>query len=129
MRHVTATATLGLSCLLLAVPARAGAPKKAEPAYVQQVRDTRDQHLADLVPCMEASKPKIGAKVKLQVQLMILSDGAVLTARRGGKGKGAKGDAAIEACMLAKVKAWRFPAPPDHGTVAVEFPIELEYAK
>jgi hypothetical protein len=124
-----AASAVGLALLLVAVPARGGAPRKAEPAYVQQVRATVDQHLAEMVPCMEASKPKNGAKVKLQVQLMILSDGAVLTAKRGAKGKGPKGDAAIESCMLAKVKSWRFPAPPDRATVAVEFPIELEYAK
>jgi len=113
--------------LLLVAPALAGGPKKASPAYVDQVRTTVDEHLGEMVPCMEASKPKNGARVKLPVQVLITSDGTVTAARRGTKAKGS--DAVIESCMLDKLRKWRFPAPPDRQTVVVEFPIELEYAK
>ena len=116
-----------LALPLLAAPALAGAPKKAPAAYVDQVRATVDEHLAEMVPCMEASKPKDGAKVKLPVQVLITSDGTVSAAKRGPKAKG--GDAAVESCMLDRLRTWRFPAPPDRQTVIVEFPIELEYAK
>lgn len=127
-RPTMRTLLVALAALpLLAAPAFAGGPKKATPAYVDQVRATVDEHLGDMVPCMEASKPKNGAKVKLPVQVLITSDGTVSAAKRGPKAKGS--DATIEACMLGKLRAWRFPAPPDRQTVIVEFPIELEYAK
>lgn len=122
-----AAATLLAGPLVAAGTALAGAPRKAAPAYVEQVRATVDQHLDEMVPCMEAQKPKPGTKVKLAVQVLITSDGSISAAKRGPKAKG--GDAKIEACMLDKLKRWHFPAPPDRQTVIVEFPIELEYAK
>ena len=124
---------LSLPLVLLgarAVEGSAGKPVKASAAYAEQVRAAVDQHLEELAPCMDANKTRRGTRVKLQVQVMILSDGSVLSARRGGKGKPADAAAAVvEGCMLGKVKKWRFPSPADRQTVAVEFPIEMEMAK
>ena len=110
-----------------AVPVRARAAKKAPPApaYVQQIRATVDAHLEELADCVDTNKLKKGTPdVHVDVQVMILSDGAILSAKRSAKGK--KADAGVEKCMLDKVRKWRFPPPPDHQTVAVDFPIVLQ---
>jgi len=124
---VRAVAALGaLLVLSSAGPAQARPrrPASASPAYVQAVRAAVDEHLEEMVACIDPGTIKKGAPdVRLDVQVSILSDGAVLSARRDDHRP--HGDEKAERCMLDKVRAWRFPPPPEHQTVAVNFPIVL----
>jgi hypothetical protein len=127
---VRRAAALAASLALLGVgagPAALARPRRpapAAPAYAQAVRAAVDEHLEEMVGCIDAGKIRKGAPdVRLDVQVSILSDGAVLSARRDGHGP--RGDDKAERCMLDKVRTWRFPPPPGQRTVAVEFPIVL----
>jgi hypothetical protein len=116
--------------IALAASATAGPPRRAPPAYVESIRATVDNHLEEVTACMDARKPpRGGSQVRLDVQAVILGDGTVLSLRKEARGKGKGGEPSVEKCMLDKVKAWRFPAPPDGQPVAVSFPIILEFVK
>ncbi len=79
------------------------------------------RHSAEVWPCFAQAlankSPQHGGKVV--VSWVIAPDGQVSEATVS---EDSLGLAPLEACIAARVKAWRFPPPEGHGPVHVSFP-------
>lgn len=78
------------------------------------------RHVVEVQRCYEsglAANPTMAGRVV--VQLIIAGSGAVQTASITDS---TLHDAAVEQCIVTRVRTWTFPAPDGGGVVAVEYP-------
>ncbi len=84
------------------------------------VRATVQIHLREVSACYQrALLTHPGLAGKLVVEISIGADGRVKRARVKSS---TLTDAAVEACVLRQIEAWRFPAPVGGGEVVVVYP-------
>jgi TonB family protein len=78
------------------------------------------RHQSELRFCFEQQAQKNPALAgKVAVAFTIDPSGAVADA---AVSETSLDDANVEACMLARIRRWRFPEPKNGGTVGVNFP-------
>ena len=107
--------------LLAALALGAGA-KPAAPLTLDTIRDVVHEHRAPIKQCYESSAAKKkNLAGKLVVRFVISDDGKVSEAAIK---ESAIDDEGLKSCIVALVKAWKFPKP-KHGPAAINFPFQF----
>ncbi len=120
--------TAWLMLLLAATPNDGGALPTAIGSFDKEViRRVIRQHMREMASCYEqALAKKPDAAGKIAVTFTISKEGNVSSAEAN---EDTIGDAAMQGCVVRKVKALMFPAPKGGGIVSVTYPFMFSPAK
>lgn len=111
---------------LAAAPAPEKTSKVKGPLTKESIADVVHEHRAQVRSCQESSLgPRPSQSIKLTVAFTIEMDGAVSSAEVTQR---SASQPALEKCLAAAVKLWRFPKP-KHSRVTVNFPFAFGAAQ
>lgn len=100
-----------------------GAPVVIGSLDKEVIRRVIQQHQAEVRLCYEREllkTPGMGSKVSVRME--IGPDGSV---RSAVIDRSTLGSPAVEACVAARARSWRFPAPSGGGNVVVTYPFSF----
>jgi len=102
---------------------RAGAPRVVGSLDHSQVSRVVRRRMRLIISCYTRelrTQPELAGEVT--ITFVIASDGGV---QQSGVASSTLGSPPTERCILNTVRRWRFPEPPDGGTVQVSYPLEF----
>jgi hypothetical protein len=89
----------------------------------EEIRAVVDAHLSEVRACYDAAASQAHSG-QLTLRFVIAAGGEVPRARVVEDGLGSPSAAC---CVVAKLRSWHFPAPPDGGVVPVTYPFVLHF--